>query len=100
MPMPQLPDIHHSSSETKSAFQVKKNSAAIAPTWNRAITEVVTQFIDFSPGILLSKPSSSLGILILFSYREVRTPSGMAAKISDEARAARRPLNHGAVTRC
>src|SRR5271163_1889809 len=100
MPMPQLPDIHHSSSEMKSAFQVKKNSAATAPMWNMAITEVVTQLIDFSPGILLSKASSSMDILILLSTAKSELAKRSGSEDSSDTRADRRPLNHGAVARC
>ena len=32
MPMPRLPETHHSNIATNNAFQVKKNSAAMAPT--------------------------------------------------------------------
>jgi hypothetical protein len=41
--MPKLPDTHHRKPATKSAFHVKKNSAAIAPMWNAAIKKDVTQ---------------------------------------------------------
>ena len=45
--MPRLPEIHHNTTASASAFNVKKNSAAMAATWNAAINEVVVQLIDW-----------------------------------------------------
>src|SRR4028119_1577589 len=45
MPMPRLPEIHHSASETKSAVHENMKSAAIAPRWKMTIVMVVDQLI-------------------------------------------------------
>jgi hypothetical protein len=41
--MPRLPETHHSTTASARAFHVKKNSAAMAPTWNAPIKKVVIQ---------------------------------------------------------
>jgi hypothetical protein len=43
MPMPRLPETHHSTTAIASAFQVNMKSAMIAPTWNAPIKKVVIQ---------------------------------------------------------
>src|SRR6266849_10251856 len=43
--MPRLPETHHSTTASASAFHVKKNSAAMAPTWNAPIKREVIQLI-------------------------------------------------------
>lgn len=48
MPIPKLPDIHHKRAATNSAFQVKKNKAAIAPIWKAAIKKAVIQLIGLA----------------------------------------------------
>src|SRR5690349_20036786 len=46
--MPRLPDIHHNTTASARPFHVRKNNAAIAPTWNAAIKSVVTQLIGWA----------------------------------------------------
>src|SRR5580693_8706733 len=41
--MPRLPEIHQSTHASTKAFQVKKNSAAMAPMWNPPIKKTVIQ---------------------------------------------------------
>ena len=41
MPMPTLVESHHINIATKNAFQLKKNSAAIAPIWKMAMKVAV-----------------------------------------------------------
>ena len=45
MPIPRLPETHHKKQATKNAGHVKKNSAATAPIWNRAMKVAVTQLM-------------------------------------------------------
>src|SRR5437868_1825726 len=43
MPIPRLPETHQSRSVSANAFQVKKNNARTAPTWNAPMKKVVVQ---------------------------------------------------------
>jgi hypothetical protein len=45
MPIPGLPDSHQRNRPRAKPFQLNINRAAIAPTWNKAIKNVVVQFI-------------------------------------------------------
>ena len=60
MPMPRLPETHHKNIATKNAFQVKKKSAAIAPTWNRAMKVAVIQLISPFAACGFSRSCSSI----------------------------------------
>src|SRR5690349_16662718 len=53
--MPRLPDIHQNTAASARPFHVKKNNAAIAPTWNAAIKSVVTQLIGWANVLSRSK---------------------------------------------
>jgi hypothetical protein len=44
--MPKLVAIHQRNMATKNAFQEKKKSATMAPTWNRPMKVEVTQLIS------------------------------------------------------
>src|ERR1700687_3525742 len=70
--MPRLPETHHRNIETRKAFQVKKNSAAIAPTWNRPIKIAVTQLISSSAAAFLSKTCRSMAMC--FSCTRIELP--------------------------
>ena len=45
MPMPRLPETHHSATETNRAVQLKVKSAANAPRWKMTIATEVAQLM-------------------------------------------------------
>src|ERR1700746_2207193 len=61
--MPRLPETNHRTTANASAFHVKKNSAAKAPTWNTAIKSVVTQLIGWANVLSRSKMLVTSAIL-------------------------------------
>src|ERR1700676_3223768 len=63
MPMPRLPEIHHSATASARAFQVKKNSAAMAPTWNTTMKLVVTQLMGWAKVLSRSKMLMTSAVL-------------------------------------
>ena len=58
--MPRLPDTHHKKPAMRSAFHVKKNSAATAPIWKAIMKEVVIQLTWLSVDGGLASASISL----------------------------------------
>src|SRR3954468_19306274 len=57
--MPHPNDTHHRNNVMKNIFQLKKNSAATAPTWKRAMKIAVTQLMPclaFLPYISIRSP--------------------------------------------
>src|SRR5882724_5126212 len=62
--MPRLPETHHRKMATKNAFQVKKNSAAIAPTWKRAMAVAVPQLTPSSLACSLPRSMSVFSVFM------------------------------------
>jgi hypothetical protein len=60
MPMPTFVASTHITTAQISAFHVKKNNAAIAPTWNAVIKATVTQLVptwDLRPSLGIGRAS-------------------------------------------
>src|SRR5437867_9557555 len=81
--MPRLPDIHHNTTASARAFHVKRNNAAIAPTWNTAIKSVVTQLIGWANVLSRSKMFVTSAILKYAAAGYVRLT--LSANRSDQA---------------